>query len=229
MAARQSLQFKASQGNPGTEILEDVTIDRELLPLQMALHLGNDALVVRSTLWKRSTSGGQGLARALLPRAPGPACSVTELSPRPKGTPGRTDGWAKLFYTKQWPSPGKTVLVQDVAAGCGCRGPRTLPGPRVFCHHHRGPCRLTWRLHKRHGWLNRNGSQRVHPNADLRFRRRVTERSPRPATSAGDGGPTPVSWSPQFSRRSVPSIAFLVTAHGNGETVRAKRSQVSQR
>lgn len=40
MAARQSLHFKASQGNPGTEILEDVTIDRELLPLQMALHLG---------------------------------------------------------------------------------------------------------------------------------------------------------------------------------------------
>lgn len=49
MAALPSLYFKASRGNPGPEILEDVTIGKELPPLQMALHLRDDALAIRST------------------------------------------------------------------------------------------------------------------------------------------------------------------------------------
>lgn len=67
------------------------------------------------------------------------------------------------------------------------------------------------------------------PDAESRFQRRITERSPHPATSAGHGGPTPGSWSSRFARRSVPLNAFLVTARENGERVRAERSQVSPR
>lgn len=36
-----------------------------------------------------------------------------------------------------------------------------------------------------------DGSRRVHPDADGRSQRRATERSPRPATGAGGGRPTP--------------------------------------
>lgn len=44
---------------------------------------------------------GPGARKGLAAACAGPGVSVTELSPRPKGTLGRTDGWAKLIYIKQ--------------------------------------------------------------------------------------------------------------------------------
>lgn len=143
MVALPNLYFKASRGNPGPEILEDVTIGKELPPLQVALHLRDDALAIRSTPWNPVDFRWPGAREGLAAACTVPGVHVRELPPRPKGTPGGTGGWAKLIHIEQWPSPGKA--------------------PRVFCHCHWGLRRRTWRLHKRHGWPNGNGSQRVHP------------------------------------------------------------------